>query len=800
MGRASRRKNRTKPRGVKVQESFTVGPTIVSRAGRYVEIKSNWARGEHEKFKRRAREERPKLKKTIDAAIERLTEIVQKHNPIPLIRTLYLKNGVLDAESYAETTFEGSEAYVEYLQSLAMAVPVMGTAPPNDAVFDEADRLIRQLFDDVEWFFGLEFTDEKRSEWEYRVRFMLILRFLKLRGASMEEHHRELIRGLFTEHDEFLKARVGSTTDQIIAAIEEIERQFVGAISDQVDAMRRAKQVHGSFCVFVESRPDLKSMPEIMREFDPTIDPADREQMKQMFTIEPAHIHANERLPPALLDRLVAAPGENVTFLSEKARGWPLSDSIIYTKPLIRRDGKYYCCNPVLPFRKLDRIIESWIMEDQNYYRHTFAKKRGVFVEKEALRHLARLLPKASISRNLYYSMHDGDEVKRFETDAVIVWERALFIVEGKAAGLDLPSRRGALDGLKEDVRDIVVQAFRQGLRTQTFIESSESVIFENDGGEPALTVNRQDFDDIFIVNITLESLGFLTAGVHLLKEMGLLSGDWWAWSVFLNDLRVIAEIFETGSDFVAFLRSRLRAPDFPQFQVADELDFLMAYLLDGVNLTDVNLSSVDMFNLHGYTADLDRYYAFLAGSVSYGPKPRSRTPATLQTIVDAIEREGRTGFLRATLTLLQLDRSTMKWLAKDIDDSLADTALTANRHQSQLSSPKAKTLLAVYSARSWSASEIDQKSTEVKLRKYDARATRSVSIFLAPGEEGPKVVDYVVDDTLWQPVDGLDAEVERLKRSFIAQFTREHGTPRPNVKCPCGSGRKFKQCCHLLR
>lgn len=90
MGRASRRKrNRTKPRKVKVQESFVAGPATVSRAGRNVQIKSKWPPGEHEKFRRRAREERPKSKEKIEAAIERLTEIVRKHDPVPLIRTLY---------------------------------------------------------------------------------------------------------------------------------------------------------------------------------------------------------------------------------------------------------------------------------------------------------------------------------------------------------------------------------------------------------------------------------------------------------------------------------------------------------------------------------------------------------------------------------------------------------------------------------------------------------------------------------------------------------------------------------------
>jgi len=783
---------------VKVEESFTAGPVTVSRAGRYLQIKSNWPPGQHEKMKQRAREERPKLKEKIDADVAHLLEIVQHYDPVPLIKTLYLKNGVLDAESYSEPTFEGSEAYVEYLQSLAVAVPQMGTAAPTDAAFDEMDGLVTRVFENVQWYFHLEFTEEKRKEWEYRVRFMSIVRFLKLRGASIEEHHRDLVRDLFSQHDDFLMRTIGFTTDQIIAAFDEIERQFIEALNAQRESIVTARVVHARFRKFVDERPYLDSKPldELVREFDGTVDPAERESIKAMFTIEAAHIRPNDRVPTQLLDRLAAIPGENSGFLAAKSGGWPLSDSVIYTRPLIKRDGNYYCCNPVLPFRKLDRIIESWIEEDQKYYRHTFAKKRGTFVEKTALRHFAKLLPTATVASNLFYTAPHGDEMRRFETDAVVKWDRALFIIEAKSAALDIPARRGALAGLWDDVKDIVVDAFEQGLRTRRFIESAESVTFEDESGDRVLSVARRDFDDVFIVNVTLESLGFLTAGMHVLKDMGLLTGEVWPWSVFVNDLRIISEILETGSDFVAMLRSRVRAPDLPQFEVADEVDFLMAYLRDGVNLIDVDLSKVDMFNLHAYTDDLDRYYAFVAGDVSSGQKPRSTTPATIQRVVESVERKGRAGFLRVTLLLLGLDKPTMKWLAADLDHSVADSIATGNRHQSQLSSPDAKTVLTIFTSRSWSHAEINEKLAEVGFRKYDAHADRSVSVFIVPGTDGPSVVEYVIDDAKWEQDEALDADIRTRKTSFIRQFVHTSGEPKPNVKCPCGSGKKLKNCC----
>lgn len=48
---------------------------------------------------------------------------------------------------------------------------------------------------------------------------------------------------------------------------------------------------------------------------------------------------------------------------------------------------------------------------------------------------------------------------------------------------------------------------------------------FENEGGEPVLTVKRGDFDDVFIMNVTLESLGFLTLVCTFFKKWACLAG-----------------------------------------------------------------------------------------------------------------------------------------------------------------------------------------------------------------------------------------------------------------------------------
>lgn len=719
---------------------------VFKRAGRYTEITSHWPKGKHEEFKSRAVAERPELKAATETAARSAVELLRKFDPVQLIGHVFVENAVLDPETYRETSFEGCEAYIEYAQSLAMAVEDPGTTPPDAAAVKEFASRIEEVFTKTEAYFQLEFTEEKLADWEYEVRFLSIMRFLKLRGSSIYEHQRELLRDLFSEHDEFLLRHVGFTTQQILAAADGIEEQIVTALRQSLAGTVAGKKLHERFREFVASRdPDGKAeFWSLVHEFDQQVDPAVREQMRWAF-VNPFRIEPSDVVAVALLDRFSATFGENAAFV-DNARGpaSPLGDSIIYTRPLIKRDGAWFCPNPVLLARKLDRIIESWIAEDESYFKNRFALKRGEMVERKAADYFRALLPGAGIHQNLFYTVREGEEKKRVETDAIILWDRFLFVVESKAASLDIPARRGALKGLKEDLKEVVAKGFEQALRTRRYIESSDEVSFENTDGVAVLSLKHADFDRIFLVDVTLEPLGFLGAQLALLKKMGILPGSDWPWSVYLNDLRVISEILETGSDFIAMLESRITAHDLPQFFTFDELDILMMYLYEGVDLMEVSLGDKGLFLAHGYTDDLDRYYSFLAGSVSTGPKPRSKMPATVRQIVAEIENLARPDFSRVTLRLLKSNASHVRHLAKMIDERIAAVRRSRTEHEVIVQSADRKTVVAVSIARSWSPVRIERERVAIDLRMHDYGADRWLAIFLNVHDDGFSVRDYI--------------------------------------------------------
>jgi SEC-C motif len=774
---------------------------VFKRAGRYVEITSRWPEGKHEEFKARALEERSNLKEAAETAAHQALDILRKFNPVQLIGHVFIDNAVLDPESYQETSFEGSEAYIEYAQSLALAVRDPGTESPNTTAVKEFASRIEEVFENTRWYFSLEFTEGKHTDWEYRIRFMSVLRFLQLRGSSIYEHQRDLIIDLFSEHDEFLLRHVGFTTQQILAACDAIEQQVMTRLRESRAGFMVAKALHMRFREFVATRdPDgTINIRTLLEEFDRQIDPTVREQMSRAF-VDPFRLTPSEAAPAAFLDRLSATFGQNSAFVENAhAPASPLGNSIIYTRPLIKTDDAWFCPNPVLLARKLDRIIERWIAEDESYFKNRFARKRGEFVERKAVDYFRALLPGASIHQNLYYVIRENGKEGRVETDAVITWDRLLFVVESKAGSVDIPARRGALRGLKEDLKEIVAKGFEQALRTRTYIDSGDEVSFENSNGEVVLKLRRADFDRTFLVNVTLEPLGFLGSQLALLKDMGILPGGDWPWSVYLNDLRVMSEILETGSDFVAMLESRIRAHDLPQFSISDELDILMMYLYEGADLTEVSIGDRDFFLPHGYTDDLDRYYSFLAGSVSSGPKPRSKMPSTVRQIVAGIEEFARPGFSRVTLLLLKSNASSMRHLGKVIDERVAAVRRSGAEHEVIIRSGDQKTVIAVSMARSWSVARMEEERAAIDLRKYDYHADRWLAIFLSVRDDSFAVHDYIDRTQKWHSDVSLDQEISERKTAFIRLHISRRGRPDRNASCPCRSGRRFKSCCARL-
>jgi hypothetical protein len=434
---------------LRADEVHKFGPITMARRGRVTQVSAQWSPEAHAAMRARLPKKRQELKEKIDADIASLISILRSYKPLPLIRSLFVKNCVGDLETYSEPEHEGSEAAVEYGQSLATAIRDPGTVEPDAGTVETFCRLAVDVLQSSAFYFGLRQSegdqDDAATLDKDETKFVGMIRHLFLRGSSVREHETELITALFGPHDQFFRAHQLFMAGDLIAFCDRTLDFMNASLNAYVDALTKMKNLHAQYQEHCASNPEAD--PSVLlqelrdSEAGKVATKAFRESMRVQYDVVPY----NEANKP-LCDHLSLAPGDNEPFVTfKKSPGWPSNDTKSTDRPLLRIGDDYYCPNPVFLLRNRLNILDNIISTtDADYYQKQFAPKRGQLVETLAIEHFARLLPSAQIYRNAYYRTNLTGEIQRFETDALVVFDDTLFILEAKSASLSTAALRGA--------------------------------------------------------------------------------------------------------------------------------------------------------------------------------------------------------------------------------------------------------------------------------------------------------------------------------------------------------------------
>jgi hypothetical protein len=778
-------------------EGYQYGPLTLERYGKYVLLKSNWKPQEHKEYIEKITANQDNYKSEINSKIQDLINIAESHNPLELLSALAPENVFANPETFKESTSEIKEHFVEYALSIVLSVKNPNLNHATKEAIEKFKALISEIFNDLMWYFAVD--NLKHDEAQREIRFKSLMHYLMLRGDSYPQHHIDLIKGLFKPHDSSFLKHYNFNTEKVIAWVDEIENQTVNALKRFSDFSSALHETHRLWVKFVEERgaDSFSTVEESIQAFDllPEIQ-AKRKELEEkykkidyiIFEIKP-----DENLPEEFLDLISAEFGDNEAFTSfKKSPGWATNDSIIYRKPLIFHEGKYYCFSIQVLYRNLITLLETLIKEkDKNYFKEKYQKTRGSFLVSQSLEYLKNILPEAKVYENLYYHVKG----ERAETDGIIIFDSCIFIIEGKAGSLTPSARRGSLDRIKSNLTDLVDSAYEQAIRTKNFIDDTEKPRFEYENGTEALLINdKQKFRSVYLINVTLDNLGHLTSDLNNLKSLNLLKGKEWIWSVFINDLRIISEIVEMPSEFLVYLQRRLRANDFPQFEVADELDYFMYYLHDGLYFEDGRLKDDGVFHPHAYTQSLDRYYHHELGIVSSGEKPVLNIPEEYKKLVKKIEATKKPGFSEVTTALLSFDVATMEEILSKIDWAKSTSLNDVIDHDFTMTfSLDLGFTVAIFSKSNGRSIESTSEYCEMKM--YQLKIKKWIFLAIDIRNENEEYV-FRIFDKEWKYDSKKEAEVETFRARKLQGYFSVNKKIKPNEPCPCNSGKKYKKCC----
>lgn len=612
---------------------------------------------EHAELARLTPEAHNALRAELDAALRRLRGLLSAGDPFFILSVVQDLNLFVPWGEYYEPTHEGSEAKVELVAGLlATQRPTVNRLRPSPAavqeILDEVDHVVEILL-------PFNLSAPPRGGLDVAgLRFTGTMRWMSVRGNSFAGHGEELALEVYGPQNSKMLARLGFTVSDVVGVgravvslVEERRHSLgeAGAAAANAELEREAASPGGGEETYGRAaRANVSTVEAGLRG-------ARTVTADQIVAFDST---LRTERTTAVLRELSVAVGS----LASSAYTGLYDESPLRTRPFLELDGEYLLALPGALTRDVDTLLESRVVADNP----GFSKKRARTLDRLAVGHLARLLPGAETHTNLFY---EGNEL-----DGLVLFEDLALVVEGKGSAISVQGQRGDTTRLGRDLEDAVEDAWRQGARAREYLlRGGGDAVFTDENGVEVVRVSASSVRTVAIVNPTLHELAGLAPQLPRLRALGLFAEGEFPWSIYINDLRVIAETCENAAVFLHYLIWRGRLPLGDRVIAMDEIDLWGSYLLCerfGI------LAEGGKVIVGNSSTDFDAYYDGLAGTAPRRDPPRKFLPEAVRAFVNRVAARRPVGWREATGVCLELSIPELAFL----DVKLSEIAHEAAR------------------------------------------------------------------------------------------------------------------------
>jgi len=756
--------------------------------------------------------EKQEIIEIINELTKKLIYLLKNNDPMQILMKISMLEVFLKSKRYSQNqnnknlnAIQTVGQFIEFCQSIILGINyfiIKGIL--KEETFKEIYDLIKEIYKQVDIYSKLEYTTSLKNKnytkkYQQEVQSELFSRLLYVRGDSIHEHSIELMQRLFQPHDNFLLKKIGLISNQILEKILEIGNQVTQNIINNSIIYGKIFELRPLISEFLN-----KDEFYFISKFDEIKEllinkNQDLKELLNKFSKNPFLIEPKDNIQKTLLKHLNAECGDNIGFINNiKYPGWPTNKSIIYTKPILKFDNNFYCFLPSMLIDNIRVILEQLIRNyDQNYFKKNYLTKRGKVLEQLTLEYFTNILINAKSYEKLYYYMDVNGNVERYETDGIILYDNNIFILEAKSGKFPLEAQRGGFFSIRKTVKNLIEDAYKQAIRTKNYILFNETSTFEDENGSIILIIdNKEIYKNLFLINTTLELLGPLSTRLNSIKAFDVLKGKEWVWSVFINDLRIISDLIETPSEFLLYLQRRLKANDYVQLQISDEMNFLQFFLKRGLYLEgEEEIKNAD-FVFMTLDNEINQYYDFLAGRAPKVDKPAFFIPKAYRYFIKQIESTQKYGFTEVTTFLLGISSIDHQKILKWIEDRRQKTLLEGKLKNFTLGYNDIKlgiTFFTFIEKTTTIKQEIDEY---INLKIYQTRYERWFVIMIKVESLGIKEVDFEIIVKKWKFDIFKNKKVRNLENLGKLKYLERTKKIGRNEPCPCGSGIKFKKCC----
>lgn len=682
-------------------EFFEGNGFVIARKGRHILMQSNRTEEEQKALLQSLQDNREETELSIQSQIQEIEDLISNYDPIDIITNVSLRNSIFNADEFKEYESKINPVYTEYIALLCLTRPYESfncenLEPIPSGLIEDVQEKVKSLFFTQSFYIAFKNANPENSNPPgvvEKFRFLALMESLTVRYPAYHHHLIEDLQGIFLPFSSEMERTLGFNIGDAICIIDEVWNLIFGKLLDKRDeSIQQARTLRKA----VKNYRRKKKIKEILSEYPkellenlakekPSISAKQILEMSLLqtfyqlgstfsFTVD--ELIKQTRLEPtrisSFLDKFSLQFGEVDLFYRTPAPTHPLM-----RKPFIKHKEGYIC--PVInnAYWALRPAIEDFwnphskttIVDDDSIWQK-YLKSRANYLEKAAIKNLSDALRYSTAYQNLKYEIYDeaGSKIET-ELDGLLILDNALFLVEAKSGSLSSPTRRGAPQGMKEDLKKLVEEAYSQALRASNYITNNDEPTFQLTDGTHVV-IDKSNLDEIFLITVSLDDLDIFITNTYMLKEFGFLQGGQYPWIVTLANLRVISELTEFSSQFVHYIKRRLHLNELGWVSAHDELDWFGHYLREGLFFDNLKEDPEERFNynLPSYSWIFDDYYYFITGQRKTPvDKPSQAMPLVMRQILNELDTIHKIGYLKVACCLIDMSSQSREELCNAI-------------------------------------------------------------------------------------------------------------------------------------
>ena len=803
-----------KPRVQRPDEAFSSGPLNVVRFGLNIILESNWQESEFEKVQEKLVNLYPEVICEIDALISEVADLIAELPPEELLHRAYCEMMIRHINIATESDLSPdavlSTRMLDYTQSVIVSVPPAHCQ--RQEVTEKEWRTLREkigaLFEKVNRTYqrckiakkkagkNLDFNmDLEVFRWKAQVFWS------NIRGKRYQVHEPAHLQHMFLPHSDVLQELFGISGKQFIDEIIKIQQALSLCPFETCDSMLY-QAIEKK--IAAQSNSTKYDLNEIITE--DKIGEYNKDKLfGRILSTDFFDVQKTTTLPKELLKELTWSPGEDTEFFAEgEYRGWPLRVWPVFKRPFIRLNDRYYCFEQYSLFDNIYRVMQRIILRHKPNYRETWKNIQTRISENLPFEYFERLLPGAKVLKSVYYEGRTKTGAMGWcETDGLLIYDDYLFIIEAKGGAFTRTPPATNFQEWVKSLDELVLRPANQGKRFVEYLMGADKVPLFDKKHKQIGELCKSNFRHVVICVITIDPFTEIAAQVQHLHKIGMDIGTEPVWSMSVDDLQVYADVFENPLLFLHYVEQRMCAFQSDVVQYNSEIEHLGLYLKRNHYSTYIeNMQTefgTETTNLIGYSSDVDQFFYDRLNDPDTPCPLRQQTPMRILEIIQFLSCSSLAGRARIASCILDLNEEARKEISHFIDEELANQPI--RKRARPLSTHGNNVNITVFC---WRADCVRRDTT---LALDHAR-----SIFLINNDDQRLLLDLKFTDTCilehvsWHWVNlsgipqdelqGLQANAVQIRRDRVKNAKKQERKIGRNQSCPCGSGKKYKNCC----